>query len=232
MCGTVSGWIIELIWRRYFGLARRWLNPGFLNGPWLPIYGFGTIFLYYLSINILPIYLLIPLFFFSMTLLEFVAGIFFIKVYKIRLWDYRGNRLNIMGIICPFYSFLWTILGLVFYYYIHPILYKYILIILSRYELTFFLGIYVGVLFVDIVISFNLANRIKNVVRNSGQKWHVEYEGFKIELRDRFEKGVKNRTHFMLPFNGESGLLLKNRLLEHKDKIIRPIKTLKNRVKH
>lgn len=223
MAGTVAGWIIELFWRRFFGLAKRWINPGFLNGPWLPIYGFGTIVLYYISNLSNNICKLIPVYLIALTLIELLTGLLFVKFYKIRLWDYRTNRFNVMGIICPFYSFLWTALGVLFYLFIAPVLSKHLHKILTHYELSFFLGIYLGVFLVDLIISFNLANRIKTVVINSGQKWHVEYETFKIELRDRFEKNVKNKTHFLLPFNGESGVLLKSRLHEHSEKLKRII---------
>ncbi|ADK81666.1 putative ABC transporter permease [Sediminispirochaeta smaragdinae] len=231
MCGTIFGWCIELLWRRYFGLAKRWINPGFLNGPWLPLYGFGTIVLYFLSSLKIDIVYLIPIFLLSLTTLEFFTGLFFLNFFKIRLWDYRQKKLNIMGLVCPFYSFLWTLIGTFFYYLIYPVLKENIVSLLIRYDLVFFVGIFFGVFGVDVVVSFNLANRIKMSVIASGHKWHVEYERLKIELRDRFEQGIKNRTHFLLPFNGESGLLLNKRLSEHREKILKPIKNIKNRLK-
>lgn len=44
--GGVGGWVLELLFRRFFSGAnpeRKWLNPGFLFGPCLPLYGFGTV---------------------------------------------------------------------------------------------------------------------------------------------------------------------------------------------
>ena len=49
MLGSLTGWLLELVWRKYFGRDRRWVNPGFLSGPYLPIYGFGTIIFYYVG---------------------------------------------------------------------------------------------------------------------------------------------------------------------------------------
>ena len=46
--GAVGGWVLELLFRRFFSGAnpeRKWLNPGFLFGPCLPLYGFGTVLL-------------------------------------------------------------------------------------------------------------------------------------------------------------------------------------------
>ena len=42
--GSVAGWVIELIFRRFFSSAnpeRKWINPGFCTGPWVPLYGLG-----------------------------------------------------------------------------------------------------------------------------------------------------------------------------------------------
>ena len=40
--GSSIGWVIELFFRRFFS-AKKWINPGFLVGPYLPIYGFGVV---------------------------------------------------------------------------------------------------------------------------------------------------------------------------------------------
>ena len=56
----------------------------------------------------------------SMTLIEYIAGLIFIKGMKVRLWDYSDQRLNFQGIICPKYSFYWAVLGAVYYFLIHP----------------------------------------------------------------------------------------------------------------
>ncbi len=50
--GCILGWGIELLFRRFFSKnnpERKWINPGFLTGPWLPIYGIGLIGMYSIS---------------------------------------------------------------------------------------------------------------------------------------------------------------------------------------
>ena len=42
--GSLFGWVLELFYRR--PIEGRWMNPGFLTGPYLPIYGFGLCTLY------------------------------------------------------------------------------------------------------------------------------------------------------------------------------------------
>ena len=50
--GCSFGWALEVIFRRFWSgnnRSRKWINPGYLNGPWLPVYGFGLCILYVLS---------------------------------------------------------------------------------------------------------------------------------------------------------------------------------------
>lgn len=50
--GSVIGWCIEVIFRRFFSSAnpeRKWINPGFCTGPYLPLYGCGLCILYLIA---------------------------------------------------------------------------------------------------------------------------------------------------------------------------------------
>ena len=52
MVGSMYGWGIELLFRRFISKknpSRKWINPGFLVGPCLPVYGFGLVFLFVIS---------------------------------------------------------------------------------------------------------------------------------------------------------------------------------------
>ena len=46
--GSVLGWGLEVIFRRFFS-AHHWVNPGFLVGPYLPLYGSSLCVLYLLA---------------------------------------------------------------------------------------------------------------------------------------------------------------------------------------
>ena len=54
--GSIVGWLIEIVFRRFFSSANkehRWINPGFLIGPYLPLYGCSLCVLFLLArINI------------------------------------------------------------------------------------------------------------------------------------------------------------------------------------
>lgn len=124
--GAVGGWVLELLFRRFFSGAnpeRKWLNPGFLFGPCLPLYGFGTVLLFILSEldhqlfgSFSGTFWYYPVMFvvmaLAMTLLEYIVGVVSFKGFHLRLWDYSKLWGNIQGIICPLFTFFWGVLSL------------------------------------------------------------------------------------------------------------------------
>ncbi|MFW6026092.1 MAG: putative ABC transporter permease, partial [Candidatus Woesearchaeota archaeon] len=118
------GWIIELIYRSFS--HKKVVNPGFLTGPYLPIYGYGSLMIYFITLytNNLNVFWSIILYFISLGLLEFLTGYLFLKYFKIRLWDYSNDFMNIKGHICLEFMIYWTFLALFFKYYIFPKIYN------------------------------------------------------------------------------------------------------------
>lgn len=49
----------------------------------------------------------------TITVIEFIVGYTLNIVFKLGVWDYSDMPLNIMGQICPLYSFFWFILSLI-----------------------------------------------------------------------------------------------------------------------
>lgn len=108
--GAFCGWVIELIFRRLN--SKKWINPGFLHGPYLPLYGCGLVLLFLIARiplgGISPVWVryvvLLAIICAVMTLIEYIAGLIFIKGMGIKLWDYSARPGNIQGIICPLFS--------------------------------------------------------------------------------------------------------------------------------
>ena len=46
----------------------------------------------------------------SITSIEFIFGIIFNKILKQNVWDYSHIKFNILGQICPIFSFLWGLI--------------------------------------------------------------------------------------------------------------------------
>lgn len=47
--GSLAGWVPEVFYRRFFSSVnpeRKWINPGFCTGPYLPLYGSGLCILH------------------------------------------------------------------------------------------------------------------------------------------------------------------------------------------
>ncbi len=200
--GSIIGWIIELFYRRFF-TQKKWVNPGFLYGPYLPIYGFGVILLYGISnipidvnndvVNILIKILIIG---FGMTLIEFIAGLIFIKKLHFKLWDYSNKKGNILGIICPQYSIFWLIVGSLYYFFLNNLFVNAITWISENLIYTYFIGVVIGMMIVDTAYSIHLASKLKTLKEN----YNGRFEELKIEFKKKLYsfKGKEekpNNTH-------------------------------------
>ena len=89
---------------------RRWINRGFLYGPWIPIYGFGALIILFTTEPFRSSALLV---FFSgtasSTALEYLTGRAMEKLFQVRYWDYSKRRFNVDGYICLRASLTWGV---------------------------------------------------------------------------------------------------------------------------
>ena len=100
------GWCTEVIYACVN--SGKFVNRGFLNGPYCPIYGFGVVAV------VMCIYPakdnLHVLFFGSViltTALEFITGFILEKIFNEKWWDYSDEHFNIKGYICLKFSLMW-----------------------------------------------------------------------------------------------------------------------------
>lgn len=208
LIGGVGGWVLELFFRRFVSM-KKWVNPGFLAGPLLPLYGFGVICLYYLcsidytfsgSISkawgevlcIISIGL-------AMTLVEFIAGIIFIKGMNIKLWDYTNRPLNIMGIICPEFSLIWCLCGALYRYLAHPgFVFITDFFLNNAIYFLFILGILYGILLVDCYYSFDVAFKLKKAIKSSNLV--LEWDKVKTSFAE-YHKKMKQHAPWIFAFS-------------------------------
>jgi len=116
--GSFFGMVIEFFFHSL--RQKKFVNPGMLTVPFLPLYGFAVVVLYLVSDLSINLFYKGALFLIVTTLFEYIGGLIFIKLLKINLWDYSANKYNLQGLICPLYSLFWLVLSLVFYYFIYP----------------------------------------------------------------------------------------------------------------
>lgn len=211
--GSVIGWLIELFFRRIF-TAKKWINPGFLVGPYLPLYGFGVLMLYGLSnINLVPFglpivwdYVIKILFIgLAMTLVELIAGLIFVKGMKIKLWDYSARWGNFKGLICPLFSFLWTLVGALYLFFVNPFLVDGLKWLSENQIYSFFVGIVLGCMIVDTCYSLHLATRITKAAKAS--KIIITYDKLKESMR-QFAGSIKEkRPNFIFSFKSNKTMI-------------------------
>ena len=210
--GSVSGWVMELLFRRFISSAnpeRKWINPGFCTGPYLPLYGCGLCLLYLIARleefhfirdpfwNKLLLFALMAV---CMTVVEYIAGIISLKTAKVRLWDYTNEWGNIQGIICPKFSLIWALLGAVYYFLLHPRILAALGWLSDNLAFSFVIGMFFGIFIVDAVNSAQLAAKLKKYAEENNVI--VRYEAIKTNIRRRYDE-TKQKYHFFHPFRTE-----------------------------
>ena len=203
--GSIIGWGIELFWRRFFSKnnpEKKWINPGFLTGPYLPLYGLSLCLLFALSfIDVsfveskwLQKLLLFILMAFAITVMEFIAGLIFIKGMKIKLWDYSKNWLNIQGILCPQYSFYWVILSGAYYFLVHHRILEWLYWFTNHLSFSFVVGFFYGVFTIDLCYTFQISTKIREYAKEN--KLEIRYENLKESIRKRNEEFEERKRFF------------------------------------
>lgn len=204
--GSLLGYILEFVFRRV--VCKEKINPGFLVGPYLPIYGFGlcvltTLYFCLNKFNLNPI-LIIILMGVCMTLIELIGGLIFIKGCGIKLWDYSSFKGNYKGIICPQFTFIWTLLGALYYYFIANKLILALEWFSKNITFSYILGIFTGVIVIDLIYSTNILVKIRNFAKNNDLI--VKYEEFKEHIK-RIKIKNKNKYSFLFPFKQTESLI-------------------------
>ncbi|MDE7321175.1 MAG: putative ABC transporter permease [Lachnospiraceae bacterium] len=120
------GWVWETCYVSV--LKARWVNRGFMRGPFLPIYGSGAIVV---LIFTLPFranaWLVFVVGMASATILEYFTGAAMEKMFHVRYWDYSKQRLNLNGHICVTSSLAWGCFSVILTLYGHTPVERFVL---------------------------------------------------------------------------------------------------------
>lgn len=115
----IAGWIFES--GNVSVRQKKWVNRGFMKGPWLPLYGSGALVILLSTLpfeqNPIAVYFVSAI---SATILEYITGVVMLKLFKVRYWDYRYRKIQFQGHICLVSTIVWGFLGLLMVYIIHP----------------------------------------------------------------------------------------------------------------
>ena len=186
------GWIIEVI-SCSITEKRLCINRGFLIGPYLPIFGIGSmiIIMFFSGIknNLLLLFIISVI---TLSLLEYFTSFIMEKVFHARWWSYEKRKCNINGRISLLPSIGFGLLSIVLIYIVNPF-YNNILnmipLVTKNVISIVLLIIFISDLIISTVIIFSLRKRI-----NSPNKDVTEdvNRAVKRVLTGRLEKSFPN----------------------------------------
>lgn len=206
------GWIWETSYKSI--QQRKFINRGFLNGPWLPIYGFGALIILFVTLpyqeNHVLVFLLGAIF---ASIFEFIVGYGMEKLFHARYWDYSHLPLNIKGYIALPISLVWGLFSL--------ILVNIIDVPISRFVAQFtapqliVLDIILTVLFVvDVVLSTIQALDLKTILK----KIELPIEN-RTKILTKAEKILKRNPNLLSHRHQLSEIEIKNILKDLKEQM-------------
>lgn len=162
---SIIGWTLEVI--TSYVRHKKFINRGFMLGPYCPIYGYSSIIMiFYLNNykdNILTVFLLAIV---ICSIVEYIISYIMEKMFSARWWDYSNRKFNVNGRICLTNAFFFGLLGLLLVYIVNP-LFEDLLSSINNNTLTI-TGIILIIIFISdlttsLIITFNLKNKIKNL---------------------------------------------------------------------
>lgn len=156
------GWFMEVLCKLI--QYRKFVNRGFLIGPYCPIYGWGSI----LVIVLLRPFQWHPFLLFIMailvcSILEYATSYFMEKIFKARWWDYSQKKFHLNGRICLDTMVPFGLLSCLIVYFVHPFFLHIVEMIPSFWlSLLFYILLFLFVL--DTILSFHFIYNIQNIL--------------------------------------------------------------------
>lgn len=156
------GWCFESV---FVSLkSKKWINRGFMRGPFLPLYGFGATMMLVVSMpfsdNIVLTYVAGCI---GATALEYVTGVTMEALFNVRYWDYSNRPFNFQGQICLRSTLTWGFFTVLMTRALHYPIDAFIHRMPNRglYYVTVLLTVYIVI---DFTLSFKAALDIRDIL--------------------------------------------------------------------
>ena len=150
------GWCWESLYVSI--LEKRFVNRGFMRGPFLPLYGSGGVMMLIVSRpfydNVILVYIAGCI---GATILEFVTAIVMETLFKVRYWSYSHKKFNYKGYICLESTLFWGVCTVVFSHFLQVPVEKMLLMIPYR-------VLSVSTIVITAYISFDFAIAFKTAI--------------------------------------------------------------------
>lgn len=175
------GWCTEVAYA--YWKERRFVNRGFLNGPYCPIYGFGVLsvllFLKPFSNNI--IFLFFGAFFVT-SILEYITGYFLEAIFQAKWWDYSNEPYNLSGYVCLSFSIIWGVLASIIVLVIHPFIKNLVHTVPSNIVYSLSTIIFIGIS-IDLIVTVSSILKLNQLLKDLTEKLeHMDKAKIKEKL--------------------------------------------------
>lgn len=194
------GWI----WETAYVSAKsgHFENRGFLNGPFLPIYGSGAIVILLAALPVRNSVLMVFVFgMVAATVLELLTGIAMEKLFHVRYWDYSYRKIQYKGHICLVSSIAWGVFSCLMIFGFHKPVERLVLSIPDTIgqAVTMIMTV---IITADFATSFKTALELKNML--------IKAEDIKKQI-DKLER----RAEIVEVFMADSAEKAKEEFKEH-----------------
>lgn len=177
------GWLMETVGDTI--RKKKFVNRGFLIGPYCPIYGAGVLLITILLAKYNDdIWITFFMSLLICGILEYMTSYIMEKIFKARWWDYSQRKFNINGRICLETLIPFGIAGIFIIYVANPFLLKYINMIPDT-VMHVLIGTLLVIYIVDLIVSFRIILNLKEMTR--------EFKDNTIEISDRVKKIIRRK---------------------------------------
>lgn len=201
------GWALEVAYSSF--RLKRFINRGFLFGPFCPIYGYGIIMVLILlsPFASTPFYFLIGAIVVISTI-EYLTGVILEAIFKAKWWDYSNQRFNLDGKICLKFSIYWGFATLFLFYFVHPYVHFFTLNLLKKthylFPLIFSIYLIIDTIF-SIISAYSLrkifikVNQLKEEYKNNLGELNKKINEIYLNLKKRQQYFFRYIPNFKIP---------------------------------
>ena len=191
----VCGWIWETSY--VSACQRKFVNRGFLHGPWIPIYGFGALAMLLFAMPVRDRLPLTSLFGLSgATLLGPFTRWAMEQLFKVRYWDYSDQPFQYKGYICLTSSLFWGVLTVLLIRWVHAPIERLVTGLPQR-PLQLAAGLLSALFIADTAVSAKEALDMRKVIP-ALDRARDELQRLQAEVSERLEEDRKAREMRML----------------------------------
>ena len=220
---SIVGYLIE---STYVSFIKKEVtfSRGFLIGPYLPIFGFGGLFLTtVLSKYNDDLLVLFTMSTVSCLILEYISSYVLEKLFNLRWWDYSNKPFNLNGRICLGHGVMFGLIGVIANRLINPIVVKFISIFSNK-SLIIISIICLLILLTDLYIS-------RKIVIKFGQNFNKYSKDSTYEVKAKIIEELSNNS-FLIKRLLKAFPNAKDKLNKYRELREQYYKKLKNKYKN